>query len=254
VKPYHAEQGIEIYHGDCREILPTLSDIGLILADPPYGIDFATNFTRLPGGGQDHPRVFGDDGPFDPTHLLGISRYLILWGANNYARHLPPSNTWIVWDKRYGMDSDAFLGDAELAWTNLTGGYRSAVFRGLPVNPANRKAGGTAHKSPSASCAGVSNVLPGSLRITNSVNGADLSAIPTWDRAQLSAPLRNSTAPPSESRFKNSIARSPQTGSGKKFSPSNPYSYLYFPQDQVIVRFHQTAQKRTCKPMCEILP
>jgi len=122
VKPYHAEQGIEIYHGDCREILPTLSDIGLILADPPYGIDFATNFSRLPGGGQDHPRVFGDDGPFDPTHLLGISRYLILWGANNYARHLPPSNTWIVWDKRYGMDSDAFLGDAELAWTNLTGG------------------------------------------------------------------------------------------------------------------------------------
>jgi hypothetical protein len=122
VKPYHEEKGITIYHGDCREILPTLSGIGLILADPPYGIDFATNFTRLPGGGQDHPRVFDDDKPFDPTHLLGISRYLILWGAQNYARHLPPSNTWIVWDKRYGMDSDAFLGDAELAWTNLTGG------------------------------------------------------------------------------------------------------------------------------------
>jgi site-specific DNA-methyltransferase (adenine-specific) len=122
VRPYYEHAGITIYHGDCREILPNLSDLGLILADPPYGIDFACNFDRLPGGGRNHADVFGDDEPFDPRHLLGISRYLILWGANNYARYLPPSNTWIVWDKRYGLDSDAFLGDAELAWTNLTGG------------------------------------------------------------------------------------------------------------------------------------
>lgn len=119
--PYYEHDGITIYHGDCREVLPQLSGIGLILADPPYGIDFKTNFTRLPGGGQDHPPVFGDREPFEPSHL-NISRFCILWGAQNFARHLPPSNTWIVWDKRYGMDSDAFLGDAELAWSNLTGG------------------------------------------------------------------------------------------------------------------------------------
>jgi hypothetical protein len=191
VKPYHEEKGITIYHGDCREVLPTLSDIGLILADPPYGIDFATNFQRLPGGGQNHPLVFGDDEPFDPTHLLGISRYVILWGAQNYARHLPPSNTWIVWDKRYGMDSDAFLGDAELAWTNLTGGYRCAALRGLPLNRGNRKADGTARKSRLASCVGVLSASPGSLRITNSGLGLVRFAIPIWDRAQRSVPPRN---------------------------------------------------------------
>lgn len=28
----------ELWHGDCREILPTLPECDLILTDPPYGI------------------------------------------------------------------------------------------------------------------------------------------------------------------------------------------------------------------------
>lgn len=36
MKPYYEHAGITIYHGDCREILPHLSDVDLILADPPY--------------------------------------------------------------------------------------------------------------------------------------------------------------------------------------------------------------------------
>jgi len=36
VTPYYSEAGIEIYHGDCREVLPTLAPCDLILADPPY--------------------------------------------------------------------------------------------------------------------------------------------------------------------------------------------------------------------------
>lgn len=39
--PYYSEDGITIYHGDCREILPTLPKVDLLLTDPPYGIDFA---------------------------------------------------------------------------------------------------------------------------------------------------------------------------------------------------------------------
>src|SRR5690242_19101015 len=34
--PYYAENGITIYHGDCREILPGLRDIDLVLTSPPY--------------------------------------------------------------------------------------------------------------------------------------------------------------------------------------------------------------------------
>ena len=36
VKPYYDHAGITIYHGDCREILPQLEPIDLVLTDPPY--------------------------------------------------------------------------------------------------------------------------------------------------------------------------------------------------------------------------
>jgi site-specific DNA-methyltransferase (adenine-specific) len=37
--PYYSEQGVTIYHGDCREILPIFapSSVDLVLMDPPYG-------------------------------------------------------------------------------------------------------------------------------------------------------------------------------------------------------------------------
>jgi site-specific DNA-methyltransferase (adenine-specific) len=39
IKPYYEENGITIYHGDCREILPPMGDksIDMILCDLPYG-------------------------------------------------------------------------------------------------------------------------------------------------------------------------------------------------------------------------
>ena len=36
MKPYYEHGGITIYHGDCREVLPTISDVSLLVADPPY--------------------------------------------------------------------------------------------------------------------------------------------------------------------------------------------------------------------------
>jgi hypothetical protein len=59
----------------------------------------------------------GDDRPFDPAHLLGTAEVLVLWGANHYADRLPPSPTWLVWDKRAGITTDSFS-DAELAWVS----------------------------------------------------------------------------------------------------------------------------------------
>jgi site-specific DNA-methyltransferase (adenine-specific) len=37
VKPYYQDDYCTIYHGDCREILPTLEPVDLVLTDPPYG-------------------------------------------------------------------------------------------------------------------------------------------------------------------------------------------------------------------------
>ncbi len=38
VKPYYQDSSVTIYHGDCREIVPTLGRFDLLLTDPPYGI------------------------------------------------------------------------------------------------------------------------------------------------------------------------------------------------------------------------
>jgi site-specific DNA-methyltransferase (adenine-specific) len=38
VRPYYEQDGITIYHGDCREILPGLADIGAVVTDPPYAL------------------------------------------------------------------------------------------------------------------------------------------------------------------------------------------------------------------------
>lgn len=120
MKPYYEHQGIQIFHGDCREVLPSLGSVELVLTDPPYGIGYihgvgggclarSTNFADVP--------VRGDSEPFDPTFLLN-ARTAILWGANHYANRLPNSPCWLVWDKREGMCVND-QADCELAWTSL---------------------------------------------------------------------------------------------------------------------------------------
>lgn len=39
MKPYYESGGITIYHGDCREVLPSLALVDLVLTDPPYGVE-----------------------------------------------------------------------------------------------------------------------------------------------------------------------------------------------------------------------
>jgi site-specific DNA-methyltransferase (adenine-specific) len=38
MKAYYEDSAVKIYHGDCREILPTLPRVDLVLTDPPYGV------------------------------------------------------------------------------------------------------------------------------------------------------------------------------------------------------------------------
>jgi site-specific DNA-methyltransferase (adenine-specific) len=145
-------QGIVIYHGDSREILPTLdpSSVGLLLSDPPYGVKERTaRYTAGRSGREgsgyrgskpeavDFPPVHGDDRPFDPSHLLRFPR-LILFGANHYANRLPQSSSWLIWDKLDGLTSRRPIGfndngDAELAWTNLGGPVRLIPCRWMGI-------------------------------------------------------------------------------------------------------------------------
>ena len=139
--PYYQDESVTIYHGDCRDILPSLPKVDLVLTDPPYGTSTACNsqrFTRKSSPWwlnvdstkvRAHKQIVGDTEPFDPAPW--IQQKAILWGANHYAHLLAPSGGWLVWDKRIGAESMAEkgwpLGEAELAWTNVLGATR--VFR-----------------------------------------------------------------------------------------------------------------------------
>ena len=112
LKPYYEEDGITIYHGDCREVMPKN---GSCITDPPYGIGYVhgeTGDTRFAG-----IEIVGDGEPFDPAHLLKFDR-LICWGANNYSSRLPDSSGWLIWDKRCNTVVNDHS-DAEIAWTNV---------------------------------------------------------------------------------------------------------------------------------------
>lgn len=128
MQPYYDQDGITIYHGDCREVLPTLdaTSVDLVLTDPPYGInertDRASKGRAILAPCYDFPPVAGDDQPFDPAHLLAFKR-VVLWGANYYADKLPTSPSWLVWDKRDGIPSNDNA-DCEMAWSNLGGPAR----------------------------------------------------------------------------------------------------------------------------------
>ena len=122
--PYYQKDGITIYCGDCLEVLPHLPKVDLVLADPPYGIGFVVPAAvvgkgnrRIQMGGK--PPVYGDDKPFDPSHLTGLGR-CVLWGANYYSADLPSCGGWIIWDKTGGgRGPDNSFADVEMAWTSF---------------------------------------------------------------------------------------------------------------------------------------
>ena len=127
---YYSDSWATIYHGDCRDILPLLEPVDLVLTDPPYGMGWNTDSTRFSGGSpfshakrgggrKDWDNVKGDDKPFDPTPWIDLPK-VILWGFNHFANKLPVGTT-LVWIKKFEESFGVFLSDAELAW--MKGGY-----------------------------------------------------------------------------------------------------------------------------------
>ena len=119
-EPYYSRDGITIYHSRCEDVIPFVRP-DLVIADPPYGIAFDTDFTRFTGGVSasfgTHAPVANDDEPFDPSPILGIGVNAILFGANAYSDRLP-CGTWLVWDKRSTNGSKNVMSDGEVAWLN----------------------------------------------------------------------------------------------------------------------------------------
>ena len=149
IVPYYDRDGITIYHGDCREILPTLGKFDLLLTDPPYGIGYGGKKNSVGGSDGRHKSGWNtwvtdwDEQPADKD-VLTTSRDIcgvsIIWGGNYF--ELPVSQGWLVWDKG---QRDFTLADAELAWTSRDKATRvcsfsraAALAEGLRVHPTQK--------------------------------------------------------------------------------------------------------------------
>jgi DNA modification methylase len=127
---YYSDDAVTIYHGDCREILPSLESVDLVLTDPPYGIGEAAgkNKSRAVLANVTEFGYAEWDNTTIPKDLIdkvrnGAPRQII-FGGNFY--ELPPSSCWLVWDKDNGGSDFA---DCELAWTNLPKAVRLIQWR-----------------------------------------------------------------------------------------------------------------------------
>ena len=116
MKPFYEHGGIQIFLGDCREILPTLQKVDLVLTDPPYGLA-----DRWTGGTWGANPIYDEAKRWDreiPTDaVLSLQKHapaIIVWGGNLYP--LPTSRCWLSWRKSSQM---ATMADFELAWTNF---------------------------------------------------------------------------------------------------------------------------------------
>lgn len=116
------------YNCDCKELLTEMQDCGLkadwCITDPPYGLNIASN-GRMGGNGYAKVRDYHGLAEWDKERIPSLyfdmifqcSDNQIIFGGNYYTDILPPTKSWIVWDKRSPDKRDRNnFPDCELAW------------------------------------------------------------------------------------------------------------------------------------------
>jgi site-specific DNA-methyltransferase (adenine-specific) len=139
-KPYYDCDGITIYHGDCREILPHLPKVDLVLTDPPYGAGYASHPVK--GKYGNHRPHSWDEQTVNMSEIIIKGINSIVWGGNYYS--LTPSRRWLVWIKR---DAPPSLSNVELAWTTYNA---NAKFFDYPIAAVNAERVGHVTQKPLA--------------------------------------------------------------------------------------------------------
>ena len=108
--PYYQDKWVTIYHGDCREILPELPKVDLVLTDPPYNIHKAA-WDRIPNYLEWSgiwlklaESKLADNGSFYFFHNdMPIIAELMCWIKEN-TRFV--FKQFIVWNKRFNEASN----------------------------------------------------------------------------------------------------------------------------------------------------
>jgi DNA modification methylase len=126
---YEAPEGV-IYCGDCRDILPHLPKVDLVLTDPPYGIK--ADKENAHSSIRDNP--LWDESKWDYERQVdGLKLALMhsdntaVFGGNYYTDILPVSSGWLAWLKPQASTGFS-LADMELCWTSLNIAARTKMF------------------------------------------------------------------------------------------------------------------------------
>lgn len=115
IEPYFDDGLVRIYHGDCRDILPTIDhdSVDLLLGDPPYGIDFKS---QAPGG-----RTIAGDGTHVAVRVLRQALFASVLPLREDA-HVLLFCGWQGWAAFYEAASSYFTVRNALIWHKGGGG------------------------------------------------------------------------------------------------------------------------------------
>ena len=98
----------------------------MVFTDPPYGINIVNDNGKVGAENLAKNRTYSKVIADDTTEtardaycvLSTLCDKLIIWGGNYFLEFLPPSDGWIIWDKRRDMTSNNFA-DGEMAWCSF---------------------------------------------------------------------------------------------------------------------------------------
>lgn len=92
----HLAEGVTLYCGDCRDILPTLGVVDAVVTDPPYGMAFQSNYRTT-----QHAKIANDETDELLQWVCGVdaahSKYIFCRWDNIW--RVPPPKSLVTWVK-----------------------------------------------------------------------------------------------------------------------------------------------------------
>lgn len=116
MKPYYQDESVTLYHGDCRDVLPSVGAVDLLVTDPPYSLSVSADHQNRPGRGTRRLNFFAGDMDWSAMTAAVVQRVML--GARS-------ANAAYVWcgHRQFGPIVDAFEADGWktrfLVWQKL---------------------------------------------------------------------------------------------------------------------------------------
>jgi DNA modification methylase len=109
IKPYYQDEWATVYLGDCREILPQLEPVDLVLTDPPYGIAHSSGM----GGRHGDCSIEGDADCSLRDAALRLARFrgAFVFGSPKVSKPAGWKSV-LIWNKGEHVG----MGDLQMPW------------------------------------------------------------------------------------------------------------------------------------------